>query len=137
MTRLIIPDIHEQDEKLKAILKEFDWCESRTFLGDYLDSFTGTPNGIVQWLKENIDDPRNEFLLGNHDLQYAYPNVYGINCSGFKKDTLALTRQELTLSLWKTMKLVTRQDGWLISHAGVHPNFYVFDDPDRILSRAD
>lgn len=121
--RLIVSDIHEKDVKLRAILREFSHCAERTFLGDYFDSFDSTPAGTALWLKEAIDDPANEFLLGNHDLQYIFPEVPGLGCSGYKMSTARLIGRLFMRDDWAKFKLVTRHGGWLISHAGVHASF--------------
>jgi hypothetical protein len=140
---VIVPDVHEQYEKLLKILAKYPglWI---VFLGDWFDSFAnrGEPTyatfGICNWLKENVMNPLYTFLWGNHDLHYAFP-INGLMCSGWNKNKLAIIRNHLgdTDKGWKQFKLThwlessvpEDQRGnienreYLISHAGVHPYF--------------
>lgn len=136
MTWLIVPDIHEQIEKLQnTVLKRFESeVDNVVFLGDYMDTFKGLTDETKQtihWLADNIDNPKYTFLWGNHDLHYAFP-FDGVICSGFHPTKLRMFRETLTDNLhFKKIKLHTwvgtpgssedHNSEWLCSHAGVHP----------------
>ena len=88
---LIIPDVHEQIQKLKTILQTYAAVPAVIFLGDFFDTFDGLTEAThetARWVAENSNHPRYRFLWGNHDLHYAYPLMQLI-CSGFTHQKLS------------------------------------------------
>ena len=74
MHKLIIPDVHQNIDRLNSILRTKDAEEAQEiiFLGDYFDSFDYdfyTPE-MCDILNKNIDNDRYTFLIGNHDAHY-------------------------------------------------------------------
>ena len=141
---LIVPDVHEQIVKLKAILRRYKEVLWVVFLGDFMDTFDGLTwqtFEMVKWLAENIGNPKYTFLWGNHDMHYAFP-FDGVMCSGWDKNKLAIVRQHLNdKDHWQKFKLmhwigtplgaggeddrgnlIVEPTEWLLSHAGVHPS---------------
>lgn len=128
---LIVPDVHEQIVKLKGILKKYKDVDWVVFLGDFMDTFDGLTwqtFETVKWLVENIGNPKYTFLMGNHDMHYAFP-YDGVKCSGFDSNKLAYVNQHLTDNdHWKQIKLLhwigtpNTSSEYLCSHAGVHPS---------------
>jgi hypothetical protein len=139
---VIVPDVHEQYEKLLKILAKYPglWM---VFLGDWFDSFAnhGAPTtntfAICKWLQENIVNPLYTFLWGNHDLHYAFP-INDLCCSGWNRNKLAIIRNHIgdTMEGWKRFKLfhwigeaaneeekgnLIQSNEYLLSHAGLHP----------------
>lgn len=140
---LIVPDVHEQIVLLKAVLKKYPDVEWVKFLGDFMDTFDGLTwqtHEMVKWLRDNIANPKYEFIFGNHDIHYAFP-VEGVMCSGWDKNKLEIVRQHLTdKDHWQKFKLMTwigspapstdedkgnlvvKPTEWLLSHGGIHPS---------------
>ena len=131
MKILIIPDVHEQVEKLETILAHYNKYVDRViFLGDYFDKFGETSaQEMVDWLDANLDTQDFTFLMGNHDQHY----VYGIErCGGYR----GFTQQAINPILpklkakLKPMEILTVSSGiWLFSHAGLTNQFHI---PHRI-----
>jgi hypothetical protein len=131
MRTLVCPDIHEEITTLERLLADAGPCDKTVFLGDFYDSFnrtTQTTVATLNWLLENHARPDYEFLYGNHDLPYAFPGIRELLCSGHSMSTAQLLREHP--EIWKNFKLHTGVDGWLITHAGVHPKAICLDDLD-------
>lgn len=134
---LIVPDVHEEIVKLKAILRHYDYVDWVVFLSDFMDAWAGLTwqtHEMVKWLAENVRNPKYTFLWGNHDLSYAFPHY---ECSGFDKNKLEIVQRHLNDNdHWKRFKLFhwigtpandeergnVPSNEWLISHAGIHPS---------------
>jgi hypothetical protein len=123
MKEIIVPDIHEQFEKLNKLESRLLQADRVIFLGDWFDSFN-EPQHIqtAWWLKKHIDIKGWEFLLGNHDCHYAFSNA-GFICSGYspkKKEDIA---NILTIEDWAKFKVFayTHDKEFLLSHAGLRP----------------
>jgi len=122
---LIIPDVHEQVDKLAKILDDFKKYP-KIFLGDFFDKF-GPRNTkeIAILLKTSIlHDPKNTVLFGNHDLQYAFPENTALKCSGFNFSSESQILSTLKKEDWDKMKFIHWiNDTWVCTHAGIHPYF--------------
>ena len=88
-------------------------------LGDYVDSFTESPESQLQCLQLLV---KSEALLlwGNHDLHYL-PNPLW-RCNGFQPAMASIFR-EFFIGALETERIMAAcsVDGWLCTHAGVHP----------------
>jgi len=146
MKILVIPDIHEDLEFLKYIIAIEDTVtfDHVVMLGDYFDP-PGDVNpsedrlqqmaGTLLGLREILGD-RLHMLCGNHDLPYyALRPVCGENTGrpnniiGNWLSNTTCERAEIINSLWdedfwKSLKGSVMLDGWLFSHAGVHPDWW-------------
>ena len=124
MRTLVIPDIHEQPDRVRYILSKEKY-DKVAYLGDWFDSFTSTPDTVkstVDLLIEELDKPNRVFLFGNHDTQYARKRM---ECSGFKESTLWATN---TVDFSKFI-IAASIDGFLLSHAGFRPETaYLIDN---------
>lgn len=146
MRTLVIPDIHEDLDFLKYIIAKED---TETFdhvvlLGDYFDPPADVNPcekrlqrvaGTIMGLKEILGD-KLHLLCGNHDLPYyALRPVCGDNVgkpNAIISQWLGSTtcaRAEIINELWdeafwKSLKGAVLLDGWLFSHAGVHPDWW-------------
>lgn len=122
MKSIIISDIHNKWRIAQDIIdyeKDADW---RFFLGDIYDNFGDTLEDIeatAKWHKLALNDPKNVFLFGNHDIFYRFPNNYALRCSGNTRDKAQVINSVLTIFDWAKTQLYTEVDGWLLSHAGV------------------
>lgn len=130
MKGLIVPDVHEQVRRLKAILRQFEEAvDYVVFLGDFMDTFLGlTPETeeTILWLRDNLQNRKYRFCVGNHDMSYRFPKEQ-IICSGYDRAKQRLTDEHLTRDHWKQMKLHhwisdSGSSEWLLSHAGLHPS---------------
>lgn len=126
MKVLIIPDIHLDigfaDE---CITRHGDSCERIVLLGDYFDAEDATLESTLataQWVRDKLHDPRFTCLLGNHDVQYWF-NLKDLNCAGLNEEYRKAIQSVLG-EYWHRFGLWTLQDGWLLSHAGVHRCFF-------------
>jgi hypothetical protein len=125
MKTLVIPDVHLKIAKLKAILDKHKDQDETIFLGDWFDSFPSKQASLpdtIEWLNENVTNPAYRFLFGNHDLQYAYPDIDGLKCSGWTWSNDMQIRTGLTPVVFDSFSFIEVAHGWAISHAGIHPS---------------
>ncbi len=139
MNYLIIPDPHEEHEKLSRILAKYKpEAEHTVFLGDWYDQW-GELNlyDVKETAKihfEALHDPNCTVIRGNHDMPYEYKRIGGLKCSGhnpFKYETIdsIITRDD-----WNKSKFYTWANGWLLSHAGVHNWYLENKNPHDVLA---
>ena len=122
---LIVPDIHNKIELADAIIKQESGFDRCIFLGDYWDSLRDTPEDArrtAEWVRSRIFDTRFTFLWGNHDLSYGFDN-YSTWCSGFRVDKKSAIRQVLKKEDFNCFSFYIFVEGFLLSHAGLHPRF--------------
>lgn len=146
MTTLIIPDVHQDIDSVKRILKLEDngKLDEIIFLGDWLDSFHEPPQvanfkDTCLFLKSLVRDNKNSnkmtFLIGNHDLAYIYNNVFrnpvgkGASsrylCSGVTAQKISIFKKIFYFDglkdEWfiKNFKIAHRSQDWIFSHAGL------------------
>jgi hypothetical protein len=144
---LIIPDVHLDWDWVRAILEqeEGNW-EQLVFLGDYFDSFDRPPvvasaGQMAEFLLELEREYNGKvhFLIGNHDTGYlellglAKAGGYGLfpmdPCSGFSMESAVEISKVLDTGFRNRCRLFVECNGYLISHAGVHPKFWRADHP--------
>lgn len=146
MKILVIPDLHENIEFLKYILAIEDTAafDKVVFLGDYFDPPGGEdPSerqlqqvaGTLMGMKEILGD-KLHMLCGNHDLPYyalspvcgdgsGKPNSIIGNWLGSTTCARAEIINEIwDAAFWKQLEGAVLLDGWLFSHAGVHPEWW-------------
>ncbi len=125
MRTLIIPDLHHHVENAERWLSTQQY-DRVIFLGDYFDDFgdnVSDARKTAAWLRQRIETTQDVFLLGNHDAPYIYPENPQLYCPGFTKPKAAGIREILSPMHWKRLQLATLEQGWLISHAGFHPDW--------------
>lgn len=135
-TVLVIPDIHERAGTVERILDKYlPEVAEVVFLGDALDSFfhsEASATRTLYLLKDVLQDERMTYLLGNHCLHYLWPHMA---CSGYRARTQSLfdsilTSEERHLLRDLPNRTIVERHGWLLSHAGMHPDFLPGrDDP--------
>jgi len=120
---LAVGDIHQT-----PILKQIDATIDRIapdvtiFIGDYFDSFIHDHHDHVRrtaiWLKQGLLRHDRIFLLGNHDLPYAYP--YLATCPGWTPEKHRVIRSVMEEPDWNKLRLsYSPNASWLFTHAGV------------------
>ena len=117
---LVVPDIHTNHTKAQRII-DFVGADKVVFLGDYFDTFHDNPSqnfNTAIWVGERIKEhPEDEFLIGNHDMQYVWNMEY---CSGYTTEKHAAVQSTGLVPLFREkLKLFTIADGAMISHAGL------------------
>jgi len=123
MRTLIIPDVHEQHERVREILKGVE-CNQTVFLGDWFDSFQSTEaskRGTAKLLKEVAEIPTVTLLWGNHDVPYG--TLHGPVCSGHKYSTKQIIKSVGVP--WDRFKLVAEVGPWTLSHAGFRTEYEI------------
>lgn len=128
----IFPDVHENwdifNKNLENALNDKS-LDKIILLGDYCDCHDGDKNaknhGIVtaENIKNlaNIDDPRLDRLIGNHDFKY----IAGFPCSGPSDYYKWLeTYKEAFLSNLYKFKIAVKYDNWIFSHAGFSSEWF-------------
>jgi len=137
---IIIPDVHQNFRFIEKILDNADSLKAPRilFLGDFFDSkevFFGTDEALFKTLALVCDLVRqNEFevqlLLGNHDVLYYYNrDECGLDAIARNelhqyygtpdRQKLSLIRSMDLASFWNAFQLVTFEQGYLLSHAGI------------------
>lgn len=139
---LIIPDVHQDVGWVRSILDQEDghW-DHLVFLGDYFDSFHKPPvvasaGDTARFLLEMWETYRDRvtFLLGNHDIPYLelldiarggpFVPFPANSCSGFSTDKATQIGEVLGPEFQAICRLFVTCNGYLLSHAGVHPKFW-------------
>ncbi|MCC5789421.1 MAG: metallophosphoesterase [Opitutales bacterium] len=139
---LILPDLHQDIAWAELVLeKEAGQADQIVFLGDYFDS--RRPDFEIASARETaafIKEVKSRFgagvtlLVGNHDLPYLegaphfakglpdfspqYP------CSGFDPRKGVEIFAEWDIPWLANLNLITMVQGFLLSHAGVAPEFW-------------
>lgn len=137
---LIIPDVHQHVAWAEHVLPAEADCDLAIFLGDYFDTGERDRASIAETCaflmrtQERLGD-RVTFLLGNHDVQYLEAKSYcdrftrprhlKYTCgSAYTNSRAKNVAKHLSSDFWKSAKLATFVNGWLISHAGVTREFW-------------
>jgi hypothetical protein len=127
---LVVPDIHEQIDRLLKILTLFGppLVDQVVFLGDLFDSFQpGRTEAMVEWFRAALHDPRNRWCVGNHCLHYMTPYLRGFECSGYTEWKDVAINHRIDVEHWRSVGRVSIPVGrYVLSHAGYHPSMLRF-----------
>ena len=125
MRNLIIGDVHLKIKKVQTILDEEKY-DKVYFLGDFFDDWDDSPLAnfiMAEYLNKIMKDPRLEFIIGNHDAHYFWPNR-DIRCSGYEYDKYTSIGDILDKTMvGKRFRFHHVVDDWLLTHAGLHPGW--------------
>lgn len=129
MIELILPDIHQHHTVASRIISSVPH-DHLTLLGDYFDDYGDSPAqaaATAQWLAALLDSHpaascRLTALMGNHDLPYRWPSNSALSCSGNTSAKHFAIHQHMTPRHWDRLECYRETQGWLLSHAGFHPN---------------
>lgn len=128
---LVVGDVHERADQLQHIITTFASVPQKVFLGDFWDSYEWHSDvqqwqRMIQLLGLLAQDPRNQLIWGNHDVQYALPQRR-LFCSGYNLQRQQLLSEQMPRWIWKRFEFLHWADsaagGWLFSHAGVHAHW--------------
>jgi hypothetical protein len=115
---IISGDLHGNLAKARAFLAHKPQ-ETHVCVGDYVDSFTEPKDRQLQCLQMLIAS-RALLLWGNHDLHYLPDPLW--RCNGFQPMMATLYRELFVKALdGGRITAACSVDGWLCTHAGVHP----------------
>ena len=137
MATLVIPDIHHHTGKADYWLQTQRY-DRVVFLGDYFDAEGDNPQiarRTALWVKKRMENTNDVFLLGNHDVAYMFPKFAALNCTGFTVEKSKSIRAILGPEHWARFQIAHAEQGWLLSHAGFHPEWMENPTIERILER--
>jgi hypothetical protein len=123
MRTLIIGDIHHRVKEAEHAIASIPH-DKVVCTGDYFDQFfdgRGKSRRTAKWLKAFLCDPNNILLYGNHDVPYFKSKAF--SCPGWTVEKDRIINYVMKESDWHKLKWHTWVDGFLISHAGVHPSY--------------
>ena len=135
---LCVPDVHEDLDTLERIERlYFGEADRIVMMGDHFDTFgQRRAKEVCQWILDHMDDPRIEWLLGNHDCSYFFHHN-DFRCSGYHPMTQTTIDDMLPMEVRRRFKLCTRDGKFLISHAGfTKSNLAIADDQQPALDAA-
>jgi predicted phosphodiesterase len=129
---LVIPDIHFELNNFNKIIRKYSHIKNKVSLGDWYDSHEDKYKSVehvsetARLHRDFIKNPDHICLFGNHDMQYAFPQVAGFGCSGWDP-WKQMPIDQYMKDAWKDVKLfhwvTINKKEWLLSHAGFHTNF--------------
>lgn len=120
MRTLIIGDIHNRTDLADSAISQIPH-DQVVFVGDYFDSWGDgrkQAKKTASWLKNSLAVSNRVHLWGNHDVPYCRPSI---SCSGWDCRKHDAVNYILKGDDWRKLKFYVWVDGWLISHAGIHP----------------
>lgn len=147
---LAIPDVHQDVHFLQRIFdtENIAAFDKVIFLGDYFDTRVyelDCDEAVVEtarFIKEiKLTYPDKVHLLcGNHDLPYYAMRPMCAANTGRVNSTIAdwfydgnsyhnanLIEEIWGEEIWSTLEVAVTYDGWIFSHAGIHPNYWPAD----------
>jgi len=154
MRLLVIPDIHENLDFLRYVMAAEDTArfDQVVLLGDYFDTrgelAMDDPLAHLRQVAETVVGFREilgdklRLLCGNHDLPYYALRPACVEGAGRANRHIGGWMGCTTLerarvinavwdeAFWKGLEGAVLLDGWLLSHAGVHPQWWPADAPD-------
>lgn len=131
MQTLIIPDVHEQMDKLLRIEQQLAKQADRVImLGDFFDTFKADKRveEAATWIVQHIYNPKYTILWGNHDASYAFGGSW--RCSGWTPESNDIIGSIIRAEDWRRLKVYAEVGDFLISHAGFHPATIHLKDRD-------
>lgn len=130
MLHLILPDIHDQVLVADQIISAAPRHDRTILLGDYFDSFgddAAISGRTATWIKERISDPEFTFLMGNHDISYAYPSIRAYaKCPGWDLEKHGAVISSLTQADFERFAFTHTVNDILFTHAGLTAPFSKF-----------
>lgn len=139
----IIGDVHNHVREADAFLSLYE-PERVIWLGDYFDCFGDGPEDAARtarWLKGIFSRrPQDVFLIGNHELPYAYPQNEHYRKWGWSPEKGRAAESVMRPGDWSRLEIVFADEDlkFLATHAGLtlpYLNGGVFE-PDTLRERA-
>ncbi len=127
MKTIIISDLHNRVAWVEEALSspKLQPYDRVVFLGDYFDDFNDTAEDIIRaasWLKASLHKPNRIHLIGTHDIWYRFPWNPEIAASGNTQEKAQIIKGILDKDDWNLLKMYHYEQGYLMTHAGVHPS---------------
>jgi len=126
MKYLILPDVHNRWELAEKIIKSVK-PDKTIFLGDYFDDFGDDPGiiaDVADWFHHSVNQKNRIHLVGNHDTHYWFSGNRALRCSGYEQFKCISINDFVKKEDWEKLEWFHVLDNkWLLSHAGVHPNW--------------
>lgn len=136
MRTLVLGDPHNKIETLNDIIG-FEKPDKTVIVGDFHDDWKDGASKAKKtaiWMKERLTDPKFVMLMGNHDAQYAFPyrTVHNsdnpqdrfMNSCGANRSKWEAIHRVFTTSDWHRIHLFHEEQGFVLSHAGIHPMYF-------------
>ncbi len=128
MLTLIIPDVHDDIKWADKVLAKYSF-DKVIFLGDFFDSWTGKikeAQATAKWFKKTMDGlgDKGKRCLGNHDMHYMFRENAYVRCSGYESAKSVAINEIMTRKDWDSFALYHYEQGYYLSHAGMHENLY-------------
>ena len=124
MRTLVLGDVHNNVDRVDEIVA-YEKPELTVIVGDLHDSWghgRAAAKKTAQWQAARIRDPAWKLLMGNHDAQYAFGKGIFNPCGANKSKKYTIDRFIRPID-WHQMPLFFEHQGFVISHAGIHPRF--------------
>lgn len=125
MRTLIISDIHCKIDRVQELVDRVN-LDRIISLGDWFDKRDNTPQEVertAQYLVEIRADKRWVKLFGNHEMGYRFPISDFTYCTGWLPWKRKLIRAIMREEDWQGFKWFHVQEGFLFTHAGLHPMY--------------
>lgn len=135
MKTITIGDLHGKDYWKNIDIEKYDKV---IFLGDYVDSFNESNDGIYNNLKEVIelkkDNPDKVVLIiGNHDLHYIHAlGDIKVRCSGFRPEAYHDLHDLFNNNL-NLFQVIYQHNNYIWLHAGIHKGWYKWSAQPEIM----
>ena len=125
MRTIIISDLHNRVDWVEPALSSLQY-DKVIFLGDYFDDVDDTVEDVkkaANWLKQSLPNPDRIHLCGTHEMWYRFPDNPFLHASGNTEQKSDVINHILTGKDWNLLKLCCYEQGFLLTHAGVHSYF--------------
>lgn len=130
MRTVVISDVHGNWESLQDILTKSEVVQNGTkqpntrviFVGDIVDlGASNTPDNDLK-AAELAVSVGDDFIVGNHEFPFLFPPFYSaMYFGGIRGEAeVAPVLNAFPGAIWQ---LATDANGWLITHAGLHPEW--------------
>ncbi len=150
---LVIPDIHQNIRWAEAILqKEASHADRIVMLGDYFDPKVECAADVAETclylskLEKRYKGPFS-FLVGNHDLPYLYDLHHSCRSDAseqnpyfngnYNPDLSPSIQQHLSPEFLQKLQPFVFPQGWILSHAGIHPRHLASLAPSGLMALYD
>jgi hypothetical protein len=124
MKTIVISDLHNRVDWVEPFLSSLTY-DRVVFLGDYFDDFFDTNKHIVaaaKWLSQSLEHEDRIHLMGTHDMWYRFPTNIFLSASGNTEGKCKRINKILTPEDWNKLVLYHSEQGFLLTHAGLHPS---------------
>lgn len=133
---VIISDLHNRVDWIEPTLSSIRY-DRVIFLGDYFDDFNDTDEDITKvakWLKQSLRQKKRVHLIGTHDMWYRFPYNRFLMASGNTPRKSIIINGIISKEDWNKLKLYWCEQGFLLTHAGLHQSFFKENSDYRFIT---